>query len=65
MLRLLSFKAQRREDFSSQSKPCHIGIHWIALAEDLYEYLCAMVSVIFQALASFRNGQIIHQQHKV
>ena len=31
MLRLLSSKAQRRKDFGKPSKPCHVGIHWIAL----------------------------------
>ena len=33
MLRLLSSKAQGRNDFWKTSKPCHVGIHWIALAE--------------------------------
>ena len=33
MLRLLSSKAQRRKDFGKPSKPCHVGIHWIALTE--------------------------------
>ena len=33
MLRLLSCKAQGRKDFWKPSKPCHIGIHWIALTE--------------------------------
>ena len=33
MLRLLSSKAQGRKDFWKPSKPCHVGIHWIALAE--------------------------------
>ena len=33
MLRLLSSKAQGRKDFQKRSKPCHVGIHPIALAE--------------------------------
>ena len=33
MLRLLSSKAQGRKDFWKPLKPCHVGIHWIALAE--------------------------------
>ena len=33
MLRLLSFKAQGCNDFWKPSKPCHVGIHWIALAD--------------------------------
>ena len=34
MLRLLSAKAQERKDFWKPFKPCHFGIHWIALAEN-------------------------------
>ena len=33
MLRLLLSKGQGRKDFSKTSKPSHVGIHWIALAE--------------------------------
>ena len=33
MLRLLSSEAQGRKDFEKPSKPCHVGIHRIALAE--------------------------------
>ena len=33
MLRLLSPEAQGRKDFWKASNPCHVGIHWIALAE--------------------------------
>ena len=47
MLRLLSSKAQGCKDYRRPSKPCHIGIHWIALAEHSDEYLCARVSIIF------------------
>ena len=33
MLRLLSAKAQGCKDFWKSSQPCHVGIHWRALAE--------------------------------
>ena len=33
MLRLLSSKEQGCKDFWKPSKPCQVGIHWIALAE--------------------------------
>ena len=33
MLRLLCYKEQGCKDFFKSSKPCHIGIHRIALAE--------------------------------
>ena len=33
VLRLLSSKAQGCKDFWKPSKPCHVGTHWIALAE--------------------------------
>ena len=33
MLRLLTSKAQGHKDFWKTSKPCHVGIHHIALAE--------------------------------
>ena len=33
LLRLLSSKAQWPKDFWKPSKHCHVGIHWIALAE--------------------------------
>ena len=33
MLRLLSSKAKGRKDVWKPSKPYHVGIHWIALAE--------------------------------
>ena len=33
MLRLLLAKAQVCKDFGKASKPCHVGIHWIALTE--------------------------------
>ena len=33
MLRLLSSKAQRPKDLWKQANPCHVGIHWKALAD--------------------------------
>ena len=33
MLRLISSKAQEQKVFYNSSKSCHVGIHWIALAE--------------------------------
>ena len=33
MLRLSSSKTKGCKDFWKPSKPCHVGIHWIALAE--------------------------------
>ena len=33
MLRLLSSKTPGHKDFQKTSKPCHIGVHWIALIE--------------------------------
>ena len=33
MLRVFSSKGQERKYFSKRSKPCHVGIHWIALTE--------------------------------
>ena len=33
MLRLLSSKVQGPKAFWKSSKPCHVGIHWIALSE--------------------------------
>ena len=65
MLRLLSSKAHGCKDFCIPSKPCHVGIHWIALTE--YSQMSthfARVSVIFIVFASFCIGQISHQLHK-
>ena len=36
MLRLFLSKAQEHIDLLKPSKPCHVGIHWIALAENSY-----------------------------
>ena len=69
MLRLLLLsKAQGCKDFRKPSKPCHIGIHWLALVEYSQmstNYQCTGVSIIFQFFwLSFCIGQISHQQHK-
>ena len=65
MLRLFSSKAQGRKDFRKPSKPCHVGIHWIALAE--YSQMSTHVpgfQSFFRFFASFCIGQISHHQHK-
>ena len=68
ILGLLSSKAQRCKDIRKSSKPCHVGIHWTALAEysqmSTHNGPYTMVSVIFQFIASFCVGQISHQQQK-
>ena len=33
MLRLLSSKGQGQKYFEKSSKPCHVGIYWITIAE--------------------------------
>ena len=65
MLRLLSPKEKARKDFQKSSKPCHVGIHWIALAdwELIDEWPCARVCHS-SALASFCISQISQQQQK-
>ena len=65
MLRLLLSKAQERKEFWKPSKPCHVGIHWIALAEYSQEstHLPGFQS-FFRIFASFCNDQSSHQQHK-
>ena len=64
MLRLLS-KTQGCNDFCEPSKPCHVGIHWITMAE--YSQMSTHVPRFchfsgFSAL--FCIGEISHQQHK-
>ena len=60
MLRQLLSKAQGSKDYLKPSKPCHVGIHWIALAE----YSFARVWWFFRLFASSCIDQISHQQHK-
>ena len=50
MLKLLSSKAKRRKAFWKPSKPCHVGIRWIALAE--YYQMSTDVTG-FQSFSSF------------
>ena len=47
LLRLLLSKAQGRKAFRQPFKPCHVGIHWIALAE------CSQVSNMCQGFNHF------------
>ena len=52
-------KEQEGKVFLKPSKPCRLGIHWIALVE--YSHMStpyARVSVIFKVLASFRIGKL-------
>ena len=65
MLRLLPSKALGRKDCFKPSKPCHVGIHWIALAE--YSQMSNHVpgfESLFRFSVSLCNGQISHLQHK-
>ena len=65
MLRLLSPNAQERKDFWKPSKPCHVGIHWKALAE--YSQMSTHMpgfQWFFRIFALFCIGQLSHQQHK-
>ena len=52
MLRLLLSKAQRCKDFRKPSKPCCVGIHWIALAK--FSEMSTRVPG-FQSFFSFLN----------
>ena len=65
MLWLPSSTAQACKDFRKLSKPCHVGIHWIALTE--YSQMSTHLPGFqksFRFFASFCIGQISHQQHK-
>ena len=65
MLRLLSYKAQGCKDFWRPIKPCHTGIHRIALTE--YSPMNTHVpgfQSFFSFFASFFNGKISQQQHR-
>ena len=65
MLRLFSSKIQRCKYFWKPSKPCHVDIHSIALAEhsQMSTHMPGFQS-FFRFFASFGIGQISHQQHK-
>ena len=62
MLRLLSSKEQGRKDFWKSSKPCHVGIHWIAFAEN--SHMSTHVPGFHFHFSGFCIDQINHQQHK-
>ena len=61
MLRLLSFKSQKRKNLWKPSKPYHVGIHWKALAEyfQMSTHLPGFQS-FFRFCTSFCIGQISH-----
>ena len=65
MMRLLLSKTHKCKDFWKPSEPCHVGIHWKALTEyfQMSTHLPGFQS-FFRFFASFRIGQISHQQHK-
>ena len=65
MQRRLLSNAQGFKDFWKTSKPCHVGIHWIALTEysHMNTHLPGFQS-FFSIFASFCIGQISHHQHK-
>ena len=64
MLRLLSSKGQEYRVFLKPFKPCHVGIHWIALAEysQMNTYMPGFQS-FSSFFPSFCIGQISHQQN--
>ena len=59
-MRLLSSEAQQRKDFRKSSKPCHVGIHWIVLAE-YYQMSTNMPGffVIFQVFHNFVMAKLV------
>ena len=65
IMRLLSSKRQGRKDFWKPSKPCHVGSHWITIAE--YSQMNThepRFQSFFRYFTSFYVAQISHQQHK-
>ena len=65
MLGLLSSKEQGCKDFRNPPKPCHVGIHWIALTE--YSQMSTHIPgfrSFFSFFGSFCIGIISPQQHK-
>ena len=66
MVRLLSSKEQGCKDFGKPSKPCHVGIHWIALAQcsQMSMHMLRFHSFFKFFFVSFYIVQIILQQHK-
>ena len=56
---------QEAKIFEKYRKPCHVGIHWIALTE--YSQMSTNLPgfrSFFRFLASLDIGQISHQQYK-
>ena len=66
MLRLLLSKAQGRKVFWKPFKPCHVGIHWIALAEyfQMSTHMPGFQS-FFQVFAPFCIGQLASSSIRV
>ena len=60
-----SIQYKKWQDFWESSKPCHVGIHWIALSE--YSQMSTHMPG-FQSFSGFFAwfcfGQISHQQYK-
>ena len=59
-------KSTRMQRFVEKTpKPCHVGIHWIALTEhsQMSTHMPGFQS-FFGFFASFCIGKISHQQHK-
>ena len=59
-------QSTRTQTFKKKtSKPCLVGIHWIALAEDsqVSTHVSGFQS-LFNFFASFCIGQISHHQHR-
>ena len=64
MMRLLLSKAQESKDLWKPSKPCHVGIHWIAHAEySQMRAMCHGFSHFTFFFASFCIDKISHPQH--
>ena len=58
-------QSARMQRLLKKSKPCHVGIHWMVLAEysQMYTHVPGFQS-FFRAFALFCIEQISHQQHK-
>ena len=59
-------QSTRMQNLWKPSKPCHVGIHWIALAEDsqMSTHLPGFQSFLCFFFASLCIGKISHQQYK-
>ena len=56
MLRLLLSKGKGCRDFLKPSKPCHVGIHWIALAENSQMSTQSLALPVLRLLLSKAQG---------